>query len=167
MAEFSGTPTGEGRRIAVVASRFNEEITSKLLNGAVECLLKHGARLHDVDVVTVPGAWELPAAAERLLASGRYDAIVAVGAVIRGETPHFDFVAGEASRGLAELQREYGVPIGFGVITTDTDAQAEARAGGAHGNKGWDAALAALEMADLFARLELAAEADGEPDATD
>ncbi len=160
MAEFSGTPRGEGRRFAVVGSRFNEEITARLVEGAVTCLVKHGAAFDDVDVVWVPGAWELPAAAERLLASDRYDAIVAVGAVIRGETPHFDYVAGEASRGLANLQREFDVPIGFGLLTTDTDAQAEARAGGAHGNKGWDAALAALEMADLFAMLD-AIDADG------
>ena len=160
MAEFRGTPTGDGRRIAVVASRFNEEITTKLLDGAVECLVRHGVRLDDVDIVWVPGAWELPAAAERLLASERYDAIVAVGAVIRGETPHFDYVAGEASRGLAALQREFAVPVGFGLLTTNDDAQAEARSGGAHGNKGADAALAALEMADLFSRLDAAT---GEP----
>lgn len=154
MAEFRGTPAGDGRRIGVVVSRFNEEITTKLLEGAVECLVRHGVRFQDVDVVWVPGAWELPVAAERLLASERYDAIVALGAVIRGETPHFDFVAGEAARGLAELQREFVMPIGFGVLTTEDDAQAEARAGGAHGNKGWDAALAALEMADVFSRLD-------------
>jgi len=154
MAEFSGAPHGEGRRFAVVGSRFNEEITTRLVEGAMTCLVKHGAKLDDVDLVWVPGAWELPAAIERLLGSDRYDAIVAVGAVIRGETAHFDFIAAETARGLAELQREFAVPIGFGVLTTDTDAQAEARAGGAHGNKGWDAALAALEMADLFARLD-------------
>ena len=154
MAEFSGTPRGEGRRFAVVGSRFNGDITTKLVEGAMRCLVKHGTSLDDVDVVWVPGAWELPVAIERLLASDRYDAIVAVGAVIRGQTAHFDFIAGEAARGLADLQREFNVPIGFGVLTTDNDAQAEARAGGVHGNKGWDAALAALEMADLFARLD-------------
>jgi 6,7-dimethyl-8-ribityllumazine synthase len=106
-----------------------------------------------VDVVWVPGAWELPAAARALLATERYDAIVALGAVIRGETPHFDYVAGEASRGLAEAGADFDVPIGFGLLTTDTLAQAEARAGGDHGNKGWDAALAALEMVDLCERL--------------
>ena len=156
MAEFTGAPHGEGRRFAVVGSRFNFEITSKLLEGAVGCLVKHGATFEDVDVVWVPGAWELPVTIERLLTTDRYDAIVAVGAVIRGETAHFDYIAGEAARGLADLQREFNVPIGFGVLTTDTDAQAEARAGGTHGNKGWDAALAALEMADLFARLDAA-----------
>ena len=162
MAEFRGEVSGAGRRIGVVASRFNEDVTRRLADGAVECCVRHGVRLDDVDVVWVPGAWELPAAAERLLRSDRYDAIVAVGAVIRGETPHFDYVAGEASRGLSTLQHEYGVPIGFGLLTTNDDAQAEARAGGAHGNKGWDAALAALEMADLFARLDAAEGAEGD-----
>jgi 6,7-dimethyl-8-ribityllumazine synthase len=156
MAEFIGERMGAGRRFAVAASRFNEEITTKLVEGALDCLVKHGVKLDDVDVVWVPGAWELPAVVERLLASDRYDAIVAVGAVIRGETPHFEYVAGEAARGLSELQREFNVPIGFGLLTTDTDAQAEERAGGAHGNKGYDAALAALEMVDLFTRLDSA-----------
>ena len=154
MAEFTGERRGTGRRFAVIASRFNEHVTTKLLDGALECLVKHRVALDDIDVVRVPGAWELPAAVERLLASERYDGVVAVGAVIRGETPHFDFVAGESARGLAVLQREFNVPVGFGLLTTDTDDQAEARAGGAHGNKGWDAALAALEMADLFDRLD-------------
>jgi 6,7-dimethyl-8-ribityllumazine synthase len=165
MAEFRGTPTGDGRRIGVVVSRFNEEITTKLHDGALECLVKHGVKLHDVDVVWVPGAWELPVAAERLLTSERYDAIVALGAVIRGETPHFDYVAGECARGLAELQKEFVVPVAFGVLTTENDAQAEARSGGAHGNKGWDAALAALEMADLFSRLDAMGDADEAGDA--
>ena len=166
MAEFQGVPRGEHRRFAVVGSRFNDEVTSKLVEGAVECLVKHGAAFDDVDVVIVPGAWELPAAVERLLTADRYDAIVAVGAVIRGETPHFDYVAGEAARGLAELQREFNVPIGFGLLTTDDDEQALARAGGEHGNKGWDAALAALEMADLFARLDAAHDDTGDDGAS-
>ncbi len=166
MAEFTGEPNGTGRRFAVVGSRFNEEITSKLVEGALECLVKHKTSLDDIDVVWVPGAWELPAAVERLLASDRYDGIVAVGAVIRGDTPHFDYVAGEASRGLSELQREFNVPIGFGLLTTDNDAQAEARSGGAHGNKGWDAALAALEMVDLFARLDHAHDEPGDDGAS-
>ena len=154
MAEFSGSPTGAGRRFAIVASRFNESVTSKLVEGATDALARHGAAPDDVDVVWVPGAWELPAAARRLLASERYDAIVAVGAVIRGETPHFDYVAGEASRGLSQAGADFDRPIGFGLLTCDTTAQAEARAGGAHGNKGWDAALAALEMVDLFRKLD-------------
>ena len=154
MAEFEGTPSGAGRRYVVVASRFNETVTQALVNGALDCLVRHGARADDVEVVWVPGAWELPAAVARVLMSERYDAVVACGAVIRGETPHFDFVAGEASRGLSMLQGEYGVPIGFALLTTDTLEQALQRAGGGHGNKGWDAALAAMQMADLFGLLD-------------
>jgi 6,7-dimethyl-8-ribityllumazine synthase len=153
MAEFSGMPSGASRRVAVVASRFNESITQKLVDGAMDALTRHGTPFDDIDVVWVPGAWELPAAARLLLASERYHAIVALGAVIRGETPHFDYVAGEASRGLAQASAEFETPVGFGLLTCDDMAQAEARSGGEHGNKGWDAALAALEMADLFDRL--------------
>lgn len=154
MPEFTGQPRGNTRRFAVIASRFNETITHKLVDGAMDCLQRHGAAPDDVDLVWVPGAWELPIVARRLLATDRYDALVAVGAVIRGDTPHFDYVAGEASRGLATASTEYDRPIGFGVLTCDDMAQAEARAGGSHGNKGWDAALAALEMADLLDRLD-------------
>ena len=158
MAEFFGTPAAQGRRFAIVASRFNESVVQRLVDGALDALTRHGAAFEDVDVVWVPGAWELPVAARTLAASGRYDALVAIGAVIRGETPHFDFVAGEASRGLAKVSEDFDLPLGFGLLTTDDMAQAEARAGGAHGNKGWDAAVAALEMADLFARLDADAE---------
>lgn len=161
MAEFIGVPSAEGRRIVIVASRFNEHITQKLADGALACCLKHGGRLEDVDQIWVPGAWELPPAVMKALQTERYDCVIAVGAVIRGETPHFDFVAGEANRGLALLQGEFGVPIGLGLLTTDTLQQAEDRAGGVHGNKGWDAALAALEMADLFGRLDLMNESEG------
>ena len=154
MAEFSGSPTGEHRRYAVVASRFNQDIVERLVDGALDALVRHGVAADDVDVVWVPGAWELPIAARRLLASERYDALVAVGAVIRGGTPHFEYVAGEASRGLALASTDFDTPIGFGLLTCDTLQQAEERAGGAHGNKGWDAALAALEMSDLFDRLD-------------
>lgn len=162
MPEFVGTPSGEGRRFAVVASRFNESITQKLAEGAVDAFTRHGAAFDDVDVIWVPGAWELPAAVRRVLASERYEAVVAVGAVVRGETPHFDVVAGEAARGLADAGAEFDVPVTLGLLTTDDMAQAEARAGGAHGNKGWDAAMAAMEMADLFALLDSAADAEGE-----
>ena len=154
MAEFAGTPSGAHRRFAVVASRFNQSIVEKLVDGALDALVRHGAAAENVDVVWVPGAWELPIAARRLVTTERYDAIVAVGAVIRGDTPHFDYVAGEASRGLARASTEFDTPIGFGVLTCDNDEQARERAGGAHGNKGWDAALAALEMVDLFERLD-------------
>jgi 6,7-dimethyl-8-ribityllumazine synthase len=153
MTEFVGTPDMTNRHVAIVVSRFNESVTMRLLEGAIDALERHGGNRADVDVMWVPGAWELPAGARALLATERYDAIVALGAVIRGETPHFDFVAGEASRGLAEASADFDVPIGFGLLTTDTLEQADARAGGVHGNKGWDAALAALEMVALFERL--------------
>ena len=154
MPEFAGSPSGAGRRIAIVASRFNEPIVKKLVDGALEALLKHGVVYEDIDVFWVPGAWELPLTARAVLASERYDGLVAVGAVIRGDTAHFDYIAGEASRGLATASAETETPIGFGVLTCDTDEQAEARAGGEHGNKGWDAAVATLEMVDLLNRLE-------------
>ncbi|HMA04158.1 MAG: 6,7-dimethyl-8-ribityllumazine synthase [Gemmatimonas sp.] len=153
MTQFVGTPDMTSRHVAIVVSRFNESVTMRLLEGAIDALERHGGNRADIDVMWVPGAWELPAGARALLATERYDAIVALGAVIRGETPHFDFVAGEASRGLAEASADFDVPIGFGLLTTDTLEQADARAGGVHGNKGWDAALAALEMVALFERL--------------
>jgi 6,7-dimethyl-8-ribityllumazine synthase len=156
MAEFEGAPNGGGRRVAVVVSRFNETVTRRLVDGALDALTRHGVALEDIDVLWVPGAWELPAVARRAMASERYDAVVALGAVIRGDTPHFDYVAGEASRGLAQASADFDIPLGFGLLTCDTMAQAEARAGGDHGNKGWDAALAALEMVDLLDRLDAA-----------
>lgn len=161
MAEFNGQPRGEGRRIVVVASRFNESVTMPLAEGAVAALVRSGVKFDDIDVLWVPGAWELPVAARRALASARYDAAVAVGAVIRGETPHFDIVAGESARGLMDVSRDFDVPVTLGLLTTDTLEQAEARAGGAHGNKGEDAALAALELLDLFDR---AVPGDEDPD---
>jgi 6,7-dimethyl-8-ribityllumazine synthase len=154
MPEFAGLPSGAGRRIVVVASRFNEEVVKKLVDGALEALVKHGVKFDDIDVVWVPGAWELPLAARQLLNSERYDGLVAVGAVIRGETAHFDFIAAEATRGLADVCMQSETPVGFGVLTCDTDEQAEARAGGNHGNKGWDAAVAVLEMVDLANRID-------------
>jgi 6,7-dimethyl-8-ribityllumazine synthase len=132
-------------KIAVVVARFNEAITGKLLEGAREALRTAAA----ADVFYVPGAFELPLAAKKL--AGRYQAIVALGAVIRGDTPHFDYVAGECARGIQQVMLETGVPVVFGVLTTDTLEQAQARAGGAHGNKGYDAAMTALEMA-VFAK---------------
>jgi 6,7-dimethyl-8-ribityllumazine synthase len=140
--------------MVVVASRFNEDIVKKLVDGALEALVKHGVTFEDIDVVWVAGAWELPLAARWLLASERYDGLVAVGAVIRGETAHFDYIAAETSRGLADVSMQSETPVGFGVLTCDTEEQAEARAGGAHGNKGWDAAVATLGMVDLADRLD-------------
>jgi 6,7-dimethyl-8-ribityllumazine synthase len=154
MTEFEGKTDGAGRRFAVLVSRFNDLVTERLLEGATGCLAQHGVRPDDVDVIRVPGAFELPAAAAALVRKGGYAGLVVVGCVIRGETPHFDFVAGEASRGLQDLAMAHSVAVGFGLLTTDTTAQAVARAGGDRGNKGWEAALTALEMADLFQRLE-------------
>ena len=154
MPEFSGAPRGQGRRAAVVVSRFNETITQRLLDGALDALVRHGVAFDDVDVLWVPGAWELPYAVRRAAATERYDFLVALGAVVRGDTPHFDYVAGEASRGLAVASADFDIPIAFGLLTCDTMEQAEARAGGEHGNKGWDAALAAREMADLFDQVD-------------
>ncbi len=166
MPEFIGSPDGTGRRVAVVVSRFNETITQALGEGAVSTLVECGVEFNDIDVVVVPGAWELPTALRALLGTARYDAAIVVGAVIRGDTPHFEFVAGETSRAIMQLGTDFEVPIGFGLLTTDDMAQAEARAGGEHGNKGRDAALAALEMADLLARLETIDEGlDGEAEA--
>ncbi len=158
MAEFAGNPVGAGRRLAIVASKFNETITRALVDGALDACVRHGVAFDDIDVIWVPGAWELPLAVRRAMASERYEAIVALGAVIRGDTPHFDFVAGEASRGLAKASIDSDIPLGFGLLTCDTMEQALARCGGEHGNKGWDAALAALEMADLLDQMDFADE---------
>jgi 6,7-dimethyl-8-ribityllumazine synthase len=146
--------SGTGFRFAIVVSRFNISITKKLLDGAVECLKKHGVRKDDVQVFPCPGAFELPQVAGRLCALGTWDAVICLGAVIRGETPHFEYVSAEAARGIQDVALRYPVPISFGVLTTDTAEQARERAGGKHGNKGWDAALASLQMVELFERLK-------------
>lgn len=140
-------------RIALVASRFNAEVVDRLVQGAVEALVAHGADPASLELVRVPGAFDLPPVARRMALSGRCDAIVALGAVIRGETPHFDFVAGECAAGLARVASETGVPVAFGVLTTEDEEQALARAGGREGNKGADAALAAVELASLLRKL--------------
>ena len=145
--------SARGRRVAIVAARFNETITVRLVDGARAALLRHGVRAADVRVVWVPGAFELPQVASRLAARGDADALVCVGCVIRGETPHFEYVAGEAARGISEVGRVTGVPTTFGVITANTRDQAEARAGGVVGNRGEEAALAALELLALYAAL--------------
>ena len=147
------TPGGAGRRFAVLAARFNGDVVERLVEGASGCLSAHGVGEDDVVVEWTPGAFELPLAAKRAAGSGRFDAVVCLGAVIRGETAHFDFVAGEAARGIQAAALETGVPILFGVLTTDTVEQALERSGGAHGNKGWDCALAALQMIELLGRL--------------
>ena len=156
MNTFVGAHDGSGRRVAVVAARFNEVVTAKLVEGALAGLSKYGVADDAIDVAWVPGAFEIPLVAERLARSGRHDAVICLGAVIRGETAHFELVANEAARGVAAAMRETGVPLVFEVLATDDLAQAEARAGGAHGNKGWEAAEAALEMAGLLERLPAA-----------
>lgn len=153
MPEFRGRAAASGRRFAVVVSRFNEGVTERLLTGALACLEERGARPGDVDVFSVPGAWELPVAALHAAGAG-YAAVIAIGCVIRGDTPHFDFVAGGTAQGLAHVSIETGVPVSFGVLTTDDLDQALARAGGKSGNKGWEAAETALEMADLVDRMQ-------------
>lgn len=141
-------------RFAVVITRFNDFVVEPLLRGALDALRRHGAADKQMEIVRVPGAFDLPIVARKLAMSRRYEALIALGAVIRGQTPHFDYVAGECASGLARIALESGVPIAFGVLTTDTMEQAVDRAGGKAGNKGADAALAALEMANLMRRLE-------------
>lgn len=141
-------------RFAIVAARFNERVVEGLVRGAVDALRRHGASDKQIELVRVPGAFDMPPVARRLAQSRRYDAIVAVGAVIRGATAHFDYVAGECAAGLSRVAAETGIPVGFGVLTTDTAEQALDRAGGKAGNKGADAALAALELANLLRRVE-------------
>ena len=137
----------------IVVSRFNEFITTRLLNGALDCLRRHGASEDAIDVVHCPGAFEIPQISNRLVQSGKYDAVIALGCVIRGETPHFEHVANAVTSGLAKISLQTDVPIAFGVLTTDSLEQAIERAGSKDGNKGWDAALAAIELADLRKKL--------------
>jgi 6,7-dimethyl-8-ribityllumazine synthase len=143
-------PQGDGLRIGIALARFNRAVTDRLLVGALEALTTHGVADDAIDVATVPGAFELPLCAQRLAMTGRYDALVCLGAVIRGETPHFEFVASQAAHGTGEVARRYDLPVAFGVLTTDTMEQALARAGGAAGNKGYEAAVTALEMAQVL-----------------
>ncbi len=143
----------QGARFAVVAARFNRRIVERLTQGAMDCLLRHGARPEHLLVVEVPGAREIPLALEELAKGGRYDGLIALGAVIRGETPHFDYVCAECSQGIGRVSNQYRVPVGFGVLTCDNSAQAEERADGKAGNKGWDAALAVIEMVDVLTQL--------------
>ncbi|HEY0022390.1 MAG TPA: 6,7-dimethyl-8-ribityllumazine synthase [Longimicrobium sp.] len=153
MIEHHGQIRGEGKRFGIVISRFNDLITRQLLAGARDCLRQHGVADDAIEVVWVPGAWEIPGPCRMLAETGSYDAVIALGCVIRGSTPHFDYVAGTAANGLAAIGVNSRVPIVFGVLTTDTIEQAIERAGTKAGNKGWDAAMVAMEMSDLYARL--------------
>lgn len=151
---FSGNLVGSGLKIGLVASRWNDFIGSKLLEGAKDALIRHGVAAEHIDVAMVPGSFELPLIAQKMAHSGRYQAIVCLGVVIRGATPHFDYVAGEAAKGIAQAALQSGVPVTFGVVTSDTIEQAIERAGSKAGNKGAEAALAAIEMANLLRQME-------------
>ncbi len=150
MTVFEGKVVSSGIRIGIVASRFNEFITSKLLSGAIDTLVRHDVDQSDIDVAWVPGAFEIPLIAKKMADSGRYDAIICLGAVIRGATSHYDLVCAEASKGIAHTSLESGIPIIFGIVTTDTIEQAIERAGTKAGNKGSDSAEAAIEMVNLI-----------------
>jgi len=147
--EIIGLLKGEGKKIGVVISRFNDFITNKLYEGSEDCLLRHGVNKSDIDLLRVPGAFEIPYGADKMASSGKYDAIIALGAIIRGSTAHFDIVASESAKGIAQSSLSRGIPIINGIITTENIEQAIERSGTKAGNKGWDAALAAIEMADL------------------
>jgi len=153
MKIIEGELQAKGLKFGIIVSRFNDFITSKLLDGAVDALVRHGGKESDIDVVKIPGAFEIPLIAKKMAAKGTYDAIICLGAVIRGATPHFDYVAGEVSKGVAVAALDTGVPIAFGVITSDTIEQAVERAGSKAGNKGWDAAITAIEMAQVIKKL--------------
>ncbi|HEY5467526.1 MAG TPA: 6,7-dimethyl-8-ribityllumazine synthase [Coriobacteriia bacterium] len=153
MTVYEGDLIGSGLKVGIVVSRFNELLSSRLLGGAQDALARHGVAAEDVDIAWVPGAFEIPLVAQKLADSERYDAIIALGVVIRGATPHFEYVAAEVSKGVAHVGLESGVPVAFGVVTADSIEQAVERAGTKHGNKGWDAAISAIEMANLLKAL--------------
>ena len=153
MATYEGNLIGTGLKAGIVVARFNELLSSRLLAGAQDALVRHGVDADDIDVAWVPGAFEIPLVAAKLAQSGRYDAVIALGVVIRGGTPHFEYVAAEVSKGIAKISLDTGLPVMFGVITADTIEQAVERSGTKAGNKGWEAANAAIEMASLIKAL--------------
>lgn len=150
---IEGQLQAQSLRFAIVVSRFNDFISTKLLEGAVDCISRHGGKEENITVIKVPGSFEIPLAAEKLAQKGSYDAVICLGAVIRGATPHFDYVAAEASKGVAQVALKYSLPVIFGILTTDSIEQAIERAGTKAGNKGWDAALSAIETANLLKQL--------------
>ena len=150
---IEGKLTAKGKRFGIVIGRFNSLITSKLLEGAIDCILRHDGKDENITTAWCPGAFEITQVAKKMVLSNKYDAIICLGAVIRGSTPHFDYVAGMAARGIGQLSIDSEIPVVFGVLTTDTIEQALERAGTKAGNKGWDAALTAIEMSDLLAKL--------------
>lgn len=153
MKTFEGELQAKGLKFAIIVSRFNDFIGSKLLDGAVDALTRHGASEQNIEVIKVPGAYEIPLTAKKVASKKKHDAVICLGAIIRGATPHFDYVAAEASKGIAQASLDTGIPIAFGVLTTDTIEQAVERAGTKSGNKGWDCAMVAIEMAQLFKKL--------------
>lgn len=153
MKKYEGELQAEGLRFAIIVSRFNEFITNKLLDGAIDALLRHGASEQDIDVIKVPGSFEIPLAAKRIAGKKSYDAVICLGTIIRGATPHFEYIASESAKGIAIISLEKEIPVAFGIITADTIEQAIERAGTKSGNKGWDAALVAIEMAQLLKKL--------------
>jgi 6,7-dimethyl-8-ribityllumazine synthase len=159
MTTFEGKLSGKGLRIGIVTGRFNDFISTRLLEGALDSLRRHEVDDDDIDVAWAPGAFELPLVAQRMVLSARYDAVICLGAVIRGGTPHFDYVAAETAKGIAKVSLDSGIPVIFGVLTTDTVEQAVERAGTKAGNKGWAAAVSALEMANLLRELPALPEA--------
>lgn len=150
MSVHEGKLNGSGIKVAIIVSRFNGFVTERLLSGAMDGLSRHGVSENDVDVFRCPGAFEIPSVAKRIIENKKHDAVICLGAVIRGETPHFDYVAGESARGVGELSLDSGIPVIYGILTTDTVEQAVDRAGGKSGNKGYDAAVSAIEMVNLF-----------------
>lgn len=147
---YEGHLQGEGLKIGIVIARFNEFISTRLLGGAEDALIRHGVSEGDIETAWVPGAFEIPIVAQKMAASGRYDAIICLGCVIRGATPHFDYVAGESAKGIAKISMDTGCPVMYGILTTETIEQAVERAGTKAGNKGWDVAMGAIEMANLL-----------------
>ncbi|MDD7362830.1 MAG: 6,7-dimethyl-8-ribityllumazine synthase [Peptoniphilus sp.] len=154
MNTIEGMLTGRGRKFAIVVSRFNDFITSKLVDGARDCLIRHEVDDDDITLVKVPGAFEIPLAAQKLAQSGDYDGVICLGAVIRGATSHYDYVCNEVSKGIAKVSLDTGLPVGFGIVTTENIEQAIERAGTKSGNKGYDTAMSVLEMVDLFRNMK-------------
>jgi 6,7-dimethyl-8-ribityllumazine synthase len=149
-----GSLNADGLRFAIVVSRFNETVSNRLLDGAKDCIVRHGGKEESITVFYCPGSFEIPVVAQRLCKTGTYDAVICLGAVIRGDTPHFDFIAAEAAKGIAQVAMSGGCPVMFGVLTTETTEQALERAGGKIGNRGWDAALGAIEMVRLLEKIK-------------
>jgi len=151
--ELQGMLNAQGKKFAIIVSRFNELISSKLLSGALDCLVRHQADEKNITIYWVPGSFEIPLVAQKAASSKKYDAVICLGAIIRGDTPHFDYVANEVAKGIAQVTLNTGLPVSFGVITADAIEQAIERAGTKAGNKGWDAAMSAIEMVDLLTKL--------------